>query len=120
MSLTGPNQASSECWKNCQAQSMTATGANFLCPERDKNRKEPVSSLASCLPDSLYCPQLAEPHTETAGKGETLPQHHKSDCKRMGLILTDSILISRTPSSQSALTLVYFVMLSLWIIGVLK
>lgn len=87
---------------------------------RERHKKEPVSSLSSSLTASLYCPQQAEPHTEPAGKGETLPQHHKADYKRIGLNWTDNILITSTPSYQPAVALVYFVMLSLWIIGILN
>ena len=72
---------------------MTATGTSF-CPGKDINRSQ--SPLSSSLTASLYCPQLAEPQIETAGNGETLPQCHKGDYKRMGLNSTDNILITST------------------------
>lgn len=98
---------------------MGAVGTNCSVQGKTKTKRS-QSLLSSSLTASLYCPQLAEPHIEPAGKEETLPEHHKAGYKTIGLNLTDHILIASTPSYQSEVALVYFVMLLLWIIGALK
>lgn len=104
--------------ESCHLESAAAAGTNCFCPGKDRNRKKQVSSPLSSLTASFYCSTCPTPHQQSLT--QDLLAKEKYGPSITTVLTTDNILITSTPSPQSSPSPVYFVMRSLWIIGVLR